>query len=291
MKIKFFTIPNLLTLSNLLCGSVAAVAALVWGNLTLAFGLMILAAVFDFFDGFTARLLDQSSPIGLQLDSLADDITFGFAPAAAMYVLYQRMPGVWLPEGALGLIVFAFTAFAALRLAKFNIDDTQRTEFCGLPSPAAAMLCASLGMLAECYGLTLLRETVLAVAVVVGLLMISDVRMFALKFHGFGWKGNGLRYTFILVSAAMAVVLRGYAVPLIIVLYVLISLVRGSPAGQTAVGKPNSLLKNFNYLCRGFPLFGWICRDFRIAYCWCSCSACFLQCLRQGVARASMRRP
>ena len=68
MKIKFFTIPNLLTLSNLLCGSVAAVAALVWGNLTLAFGLMILAAVFDFFDGFTARLLDQSSPIGLPLD-------------------------------------------------------------------------------------------------------------------------------------------------------------------------------------------------------------------------------
>jgi len=237
MKIKFFTIPNLLTLSNLLCGSVAAVAALVWGNLTLAFGLMILAAVFDFFDGFTARLLDQSSPIGLQLDSLADDITFGFAPAAAMYVLYQRMPGVWLPEGALGLIVFAFTAFAALRLAKFNIDDTQRTEFCGLPSPAAAMLCASLGMLAECYGLTLLRETVLAVAVVVGLLMISDVRMFALKFHGFGWKGNGLRYTFILVSAAMAVVLRGYAVPLIIVLYVLISLVRGLVCRANGCGK------------------------------------------------------
>ena len=88
-------------------------------------------------------------------------------------------------------------------------------------------LCASLGLLAECYGLTLHRETVLAVAVVVGLLMISNVRMFALKFHGFGWKGNGLRYTFILVSAVMAVVLRGYAVPLIIVLYILISLARG----------------------------------------------------------------
>ena len=99
------------------------------------------------------------------------------------------------------------------------------------------MLCASLGMLAECYGLTLLRETVLAVAVVVGLLMISDVRMFALKFHGFGWKGNGLRYTFILVSAAMAVVLRGYAVPLIIVLYVLISLVRGVACRANGCGK------------------------------------------------------
>lgn len=227
MKIKLFTIPNLLTLSNLLCGAFAAVAALVWGDLTLAFGLMILAAVFDFFDGFAARLLGQSSPIGLQLDSLADDISFGFVPAAVMYVLYQRMPGIWLPEGNLGLVVFVFAAFAALRLAKFNIDDTQRTEFCGLPSPAAALLCASLGLLAETYGMSIPREAVLAVALVAGLLMVSNVRMFALKFHGFGWKGNELRYAFIIVGIAMAVGLRGYAVPLIVVLYILISLVRG----------------------------------------------------------------
>lgn len=78
---------------------------------------------------------------------------------------------------------------------------------------------------------------VLAVAVVVGLLMISNVRMFALKFHGFGWKGNGLRYTFILVSAVMAVVLRGYAVPLIIVLYILISLFRGLACRANGCGK------------------------------------------------------
>lgn len=227
MKIKLFTIPNLLTLSNLLCGAFAAVAALVWGDLTLAFGLMILAAVFDFFDGFAARLLGQSSPIGLQLDSLADDISFGFVPAAVMYVLYQRMPGIWLPEGNLGLVVFVFAAFAALRLAKFNIDDTQRAEFCGLPSPAAALLCASLGLLAETYGMSIPREAVLAVALVAGLLMVSNVRMFALKFHGFGWRGNELRYAFIIVGIAMAVGLRGYAVPLIVVLYILISLVRG----------------------------------------------------------------
>ena len=85
MKIKLFTIPNLLTLSNLFCGSAAVVSALVWGDLKLAFGLMVLAAVFDFFDGFAARLLNQSSPIGLQLDSLADDISFGLAPAASRY--------------------------------------------------------------------------------------------------------------------------------------------------------------------------------------------------------------
>lgn len=241
MKVRLFTIPNLLTLANLVCGSVGVVMALSGGRLTTAFCLMILAAVFDFFDGFVARLLGQSSPIGLQLDSLSDDISFGLLPASILYVLYGRMPSLWLGEGpaaeAVAYAVFVVAAFAALRLAKFNIDDTQRTEFCGLPSPAAAMLCASLGMLAECYGLTLLRETVLAVAVVVGLLMISDVRMFALKFHGFGWKGNGLRYTFILVSAAMAVVLRGYAVPLIIVLYVLISLVRGFACQANGCGK------------------------------------------------------
>ena len=226
MKIKFFTIPNLLTLSNLLCGSVAAVAALVWDNLTLAFGLMILAAVFDFFDGFTARLLDQSSPIGLQLDSLADDITFGFAPAAAMYVLYQRMPGVWLPEGALGLIVFAFTAFAALRLAKFNIDDTQRTEFCGLPSPAAGLFCASLGLLHAEGMLSLPYEAVLLAAAATAWLMISPIRMFALKFHGFGWRGNRLRYLFLGACVVLILTLGAYAIPAIFVLYVVVSLVR-----------------------------------------------------------------
>ena len=215
MKIRLFTIPNLLTLSNLLCGTVAVVSALVWGDLKLAFGLMVLAAVFDFFDGFVARLLNQSSPIGLQLDSLADDISFGLAPAAIMYSLYQWFPGVWLPAGYPGLIVFVFTACAALRLAKFNIDDTQRTEFCGLPSPAAAMLCGSLGLLFE----------------------ISNVRMFALKFHGFGWKGNELRYGFIAAAVVAAVLLRTYAVPAIIVLYILVSLVRGLACRAKGCGK------------------------------------------------------
>ena len=226
MKIKLFTIPNLLTLSNLFCGSAAVVSALVWGDLKLAFGLMVLAAVFDFFDGFAARLLNQSSPIGLQLDSLADDISFGLAPAAIMYSLYQWMPGIWLPEGYPGLVVFVFTACAALRLAKFNIDDTQRTEFCGLPSPAAAMLCGSLGLLFETSGLELPREAISAIAVVVGLLMISNVR-----------KGNELRYGFIIAAVVTAVLLRGYAVPAIIVLYILVSLVRGLACRTKGCGK------------------------------------------------------
>ena len=241
MKVRLFTIPNLLTLANLVCGSVGVVMALSGGRLTTAFCLMILAAVFDFFDGFVARLLGQSSPIGLQLDSLSDDISFGLLPASILYVLYGRMPSLWLGEGpaaeAAAYAVFVVAAFAALRLAKFNIDDTQRTEFCGLPSPAAAMLCGSLGLLFETSGLELPREAISAIAVVVGLLMISNLRMFALKFHGFGWKGNELRYGFIIAAVVTAVLLRGYAVPAIIVLYILVSLVRGLACRTKGCGK------------------------------------------------------
>ncbi len=226
MKIKLFTIPNLLTLANLLCGSVATVAALAWGELTLAFALIVLAAVFDFFDGFVARLLHQSSPIGLQLDSLADDISFGLAPAAVMYALYAGMPGHWLPDGAAALVVFLYAACGALRLARFNVDDTQRSEFLGLPIPAAAMLCASLGLLAERYGMVFSRESLVLVALGTAWLMVSDLRMFALKFHGFGWAGNELRYGFLAVSAVLLVVLGGRAIPLIVVVYLLVSAVK-----------------------------------------------------------------
>lgn len=226
MKIKLFTIPNLLTLSNLLCGAFAVVAALVWDDLTLAFWLVVAAAVFDFFDGFVARLIGQASPIGVELDSLADDISFGFAPAAVLYVLFGRMTGLWITTDYAGLAVFVFSAFAALRLAKFNIDDTQHTEFCGLPTPAATLFCVSLGLLAETRALTMPREAVLAVAVVLSLLMISPLRMFALKFRGFGWKENRMRYSFIAGSALLVVLLGGYSIPAIIVLYLLISFVR-----------------------------------------------------------------
>lgn len=226
MKIKLFTIPNLLTLANLLCGSVATVAALAWGELTLAFGLVVLAAVFDFFDGFVARLLHQDSPIGLQLDSLADDISFGLAPAAVMYALYAAMPGHWLPDGATALVVFLYAACGALRLARFNVDDTQRGEFLGLPIPAAAMLCASLGLLVEHYGVLFSRESLVLVALGAAWLMISDLRMFALKFHGFGWAGNELRYAFLAVSAVLLLVLGGRAIPLIVVVYILVSAVK-----------------------------------------------------------------
>ncbi len=225
MKIRLFTIPNLLTLANLLCGAVATVAALVHHNLTAAFWLIAAAAVCDFFDGFAARLLRQSGPLGIQLDSLADDISFGLAPSAMLYALYLDMPGRWLGYNA-GLIVFIFSAFAALRLAKFNIDETQHAEFCGLPTPAATLLCASIGMLTELRGWIVPREWVLALAVVVSLLMISPIRMFSLKFSGFGWKGNELRYAFLALCIGLIAVLKSCSIPVIIVAYIVISTLR-----------------------------------------------------------------
>lgn len=232
MQIKFFTVPNLLTLSNLLCGAFASVAALVYGNPAWAFGLIVLAAVFDFFDGFAARLLKCPSPIGVELDSLADMISFGFAPSAVLFVTYAAAPqwGAWSERAVVvgGFVLFIVTAFSALRLAKFNIDENQHTEFCGLPTPANALFFASLGWLISTGAVVVEREALLILAVVMSCLLISPIRMFALKFQGFGWHGNELRYTFMGVCAALIGWLGGASVPVIILLYILISVIRWS---------------------------------------------------------------
>lgn len=230
MKIRLFTVPNLLTLCNLLCGAGAAVSALVWGDLQTAFLLIIASAVFDFFDGFAARLLNQYSAIGVQLDSLADMISFGFAPAAVMMSLFAKS-GSWLEWSdwmveAGYFVPLIMTAFSALRLAKFNIDDTQHTEFEGLPTPANALLCMSLGMLAEMGLVAIPREVIIALSIVMSLLLVCSVRMFSLKFAGFGWKGNELRYISLALSVVIIAVNYRYAVTAIMALYILISVVR-----------------------------------------------------------------
>ena len=132
MKIRLFTIPNLLTLASLLCGSFAVVSALVYGDLALAFWLTIAAGVFDYSDGFVARLLKCPSAIGVQLDSLSDMVSFGFAPSAVLFVLWNNsLPAdaeAWLRYGGSALC-FAVAAFSALRLAKFNKPDMLLTPF------------------------------------------------------------------------------------------------------------------------------------------------------------------
>lgn len=230
MKIRLFTIPNMLTLGNLLCGSAAVVALLSEGDYRLALWLMIASAVCDFFDGFAARLLKSSSPLGVQLDSLADMVSFGLVPSVALFCLYDTLPcAVEMPDNVseiLRYVMFIIVAFSALRLAKFNIDESQQTEFCGLPTPANGLFCLSLAMLVAEGDIALSREVLLLVAVVMAWLLISPIRMFALKFKGFGWQGNELRYIFLLLCVVIIALFTRYAVPAIILLYIVISAMR-----------------------------------------------------------------
>ena len=227
MKIRLFTIPNIITLANLMSGVAATIVTLQHHNYTLALALVVLAAVFDFFDGFVARLLNQQSPLGVQLDSLADDVTFGLVPAVVMFDMYNHTSSYYGCASPimsyLGYITLIIAAFSVLRLAKFNIDTTQSTEFSGLPTPANALLLLSLAMLFEQGNIMLYQEHILLISVAMSLLLISPIRMFALKFKGFGWRGNQMRYIFILASLLIIIFVTRYSVAIIITLYIVVS--------------------------------------------------------------------
>ena len=225
-------IPNTLTLCNLICGCIAAYMALQpEPQYATAFYFIIGGAVFDFFDGFAARLLHVSSPLGKELDSLADDITFGMAPAAIVFAMLRQTVPAIVPEGhwaatALPFAAFLIAAFSALRLAKFNLDERQATSFIGLPTPANALFWGALATAANTHIATTpwAAWALLAGVVASSLILVAEVPMFALKFKHFGWKGNALRYTFLIVSAALIISFGLVAVALAVVLYVLLSL-------------------------------------------------------------------
>lgn len=227
MKIKLFTIPNIITLSNLLCGAGSIVASLVYEDLTMAFVLIMAAAVCDFFDGFAARVLRQPSVIGVQLDSLADMVSFGTAPAAALYALCGYMPimsdfGERYSE-VVRFIPFIITAFSALRLAKFNIDETQHEEFCGLTTTANGIFCSSFAMLCVERDLCVLQEWIVVLSIIMAALLVSPIRMFSFKMKTYGWKGNRMRWLFAGFAVLSLLTLRIYAIPFIIVIYIVVS--------------------------------------------------------------------
>ena len=230
MKIRLFTIPNMLTLGNLLCGTSAVVVLLTQSDFVAAFWLMVASAIFDFFDGFAARLLKSTSAIGVQLDSLAEMVSFGVVPSVALWTLYATAPELTnMSECVVNVLQYAtliIVAFSALRLAKFNVDDSQHAEFCGLPTPANGLFCLSMAMLAVAGEFVLYKEIIILLAVVMAVLLVSPIRMFALKFAGFGWRGNELRYSFIVFAVAMIVLFTRFAVPAIILAYIVISTVR-----------------------------------------------------------------
>ena len=225
MKIRLFTIPNMLTLGNLICGSSAVVALLMYADFELAFWLVVASAVFDFFDGFAARLLKSVSAIGVELDSLADMVSFGLVPSVAMFCLWDVAPSSDLPSW-MRYLTLTIVAFSALRLAKFNIDDTQTTEFCGLPTPANGLFCLSLAMLMAAGSISLPQWAILTISIGMAYMLISPIRMFALKFKGFGWQGNEIRYSFLALCAVLIAAFTRYAVPAIILLYIIISAIR-----------------------------------------------------------------
>ncbi len=216
-------IPNLLTICNLLSGSVGVVLAFE-GHLHWAALMIWVGALFDFFDGFAARWLKQYSPIGADLDSLADLITFGFLPSAIMFMFLKDTQVPTLVP----FIAFLLVIFSALRLAKFNIDDRQSSRFYGLPTPASALFVSALPFVGHDYesaGQWLQNPYILlSVILVLSFLMVSEIPLFSLKFKSFSWKENRIRFTFLLLSVALVVAIKFTAIPIIIILYVFLSL-------------------------------------------------------------------
>ncbi len=198
-------IPNIITCCNLLSGCVATVFAF-YGSPTWALTWIIIGAVFDFFDGMSARLLNVSSPIGKELDSLADDVTFGVAPATLVFheLSVINYPAFLEPyRDILPFVAFLIAAFSALRLAKFNIDERQTTSFIGLPTPANALFWGSLVVCSPSWMENHAWSIVIWLVLIVlsCYLLVSELPMFALKFKHWGWKGNEIKYTFAILSA------------------------------------------------------------------------------------------
>ena len=213
----------MITCCNLISGCVATYWAFcgVW-DVALLF--IVIGAVFDFFDGMSARLLGVSSPIGKELDSLADDITFGFAPSAIIFD-FLKQGADYLPWHYMSYAAFVMAAFSALRLAKFNLDERQALGFIGLPTPANALFWGALladrgeWLLSSPYG----YWAVAAGMLLSSWLLVSEVPMFALKFKHWGWKGNEIKYVFVLSCIPLLLLLGIGGLAAIIAWYVVLS--------------------------------------------------------------------
>jgi CDP-diacylglycerol---serine O-phosphatidyltransferase len=223
MKIKAY-LPNIITLLNLLCG----VIGIVWvldGNILSGAYFIILAAVFDFFDGFAARLLKVQSEMGKELDSLADVVSFGVLPGIILFAAAKSADGnSWLPYFT--LIVPLLSAY---RLAKFNLDTRQSERFIGLPTPANALFLSTIPHFAIYWpqiGTWLTSPLVLViVSWVFALLLVSELPLIALKFKTFGLSENLIRYLIVLVSLFLILTLQLAGIPLVILAYIGLSVI------------------------------------------------------------------
>ena len=224
-------LPNAITCCNLLSGCAAIL--FLTENMPLKAAIMVfMAGLFDFLDGFAARLLHAKSPIGADLDSLSDVVSFGVAPGFILCYLMDRasdLPNVMLFDiDVLPCLAFVLPVFAAIRLAKFNNDDTQSVTFRGLPVPGTALFIASLPLALSQVGHltdgTLSYWACLGIALVFSFLMVSRLKFFSFKMNSAKWKGNEVRWIFLIVAVISFVIFRWLALPFVMILYVLLSL-------------------------------------------------------------------
>ena len=248
-------IPNAVTCLNLLCGCLA-LTFIFRGELVMGAYLVGIAAVADFFDGLLARALRVSSPIGKDLDSLADMVSFGIVPGAIIYQLLllaagsashrDYLPGTWPSDYLLAYFGFLISIFSALRLAKFNNDTRQTTSFIGLPTPACTLVVASLPLILAndqfgIKGLILNPWLLIGLAVLLSGLLVAELPLFALKFKNLKWVGNRRRFIFVALALVLVLTLGAAGIPLAVLLYVLLSVpgrVRSREGLEASPGTP-----------------------------------------------------
>jgi CDP-diacylglycerol---serine O-phosphatidyltransferase len=233
IKLNF---PNIITCLNLFSGCISALSAFE-GNLKTASFFIVIAAVFDFFDGFAARILKVHSEIGKELDSLADIISFGFAPSVILFKLFQEsllIENIPIFSNYYFSILFLLssfliTIFSALRLAKFNTDIRQASSFLGLPTPANAILIASVPFIISreinnsLNNFILNKWTLLIFIFLMCFLLVSDIPMFSIKFKDMKFKNNKIQYILLLSSIVLIIFFKFVAIPFIILLYIILS--------------------------------------------------------------------
>ena len=214
-------IPNFITSLNLLTGCVGIMYAFT-DRMEYSDYCIWLAILFDFFDGFVARTLKVSSPIGKELDSLADMVTFGVLPSIIMFQLIHPL------HDQIAYIAFSIAIFSALRLAKFNTDDSQSDQFIGVPTPANALFISSLVFVIITYPNLNHLTSLLFVTLICSFWLIMPVRLLALKFKSYKFSDNAFRYVFVFLSLAFIPIFKYIAIPLIILLYLIISIVKNT---------------------------------------------------------------
>lgn len=236
-------IPNFFTCLNLLCGCIAIVSVF-HGNLIMLATMIFLASMFDFMDGLMARSLNAYSEMGKQLDSLADMVTFGVVPGMILFnMLVNRDVNEVVNNtflfGMFKYFPFIVTVFAAFRLAKFNLDQRQANTFSGLPSPAMGILVTSFPLIIK-YDPNLAPffsspVFIFSISIILSALMVSKIKLFALKFKNMKWNDNKIQFIFLIISILLFSLFLFTAIPMIITLYIVLSLINNSYLNRVSI--------------------------------------------------------